>query len=199
MRVVIYGVGMRSAVWRAGAAVAVVLVALAVGGCVGEEPDRTPSPEPTATPLFASDEEALAAAEEAYGRYQAVEAQILADGGSNSERINGFAVRDALRAAEDGFADYRQNGYRNVGATEFEIVELQHFAEFPDLNQDVVGTYACLDFSNQDVVNSENISVVRPGRAIRQAYELSFDIAESGEGLVLAARNPWGSNDLCAT
>ena len=197
MRVVAYGFGMRSPVWRVGAALAVLVAALAVGGCVDNEPDPTQSPDPSPTPLFESDEEALAAAEEAYGRYQAVEAEILADGGENSERIDGLAVRDALLAAEEGFADYRANGYRNIGSTNFETVELQHYSASSKDGLDVVGLYICLDFSSQDVVNAENISVVRPGRVVRQAFEVSFDIAQSGDDLVLAAREPWGSNDIC--
>jgi len=198
MRAVTYGFGMRSPVWRVGAALAVLVAALAVGGCVEDEPDTTPNPEPTSTPLFESDEEALAAAEEAYGRYQAVEAEILADGGTNSERIEGLAVRDALVAAEEGFADYRANGYRNIGATKFETVELQHYSASSEDSKDVVGLYICLDFSSQDVVNAQSVSVVRPGRIVRQAFEVSFDLAQSGDELVLAAREPWGSNDVCA-
>jgi len=198
MRVVTYGVGMRSPLWRVGAALAVVSAALVFGGCAAEDPIVRPSPDPSSTPLFASDEEALAAAEEAYGRYQAVEAQVLVDGGQQSERIQGLAVREALTAAEDGFSDYRANGYKNVGATDFETVEVQHYSPFAEDGRDVVALYICLDFSKQDVVNANNVSVVRPGRLLRQAFEVSFDVAESGDGLVLSAREPWGDNDICA-
>jgi len=198
MRVVTYGFGMRSEMRRLGAAAAVVAAVLCLGACAPEDPGPKPSPDPTSTPLFASDEEALAAAEEAYGRYQAVEAQIFIEGGANGDRIDEVAVRDALLAAREGFADYQTNGFRNVGATEFDVLELQHYSPSPDLTEDVVGLYICLDFSNQDVVNEENISVVRPGRLVRQAFEVSFDVSADKERLVLSSREPWGSDEICA-
>ena len=62
----------------AASAAAGVLVALLLGGCTGT-PAPTASPTPSASaaePVFASDEEALAAAVEAYEKYRAASALI---------------------------------------------------------------------------------------------------------------------------
>jgi len=196
MRAVTYGFGMRSPVWRVGAALAVLVAALAVGGCVEDEPDTTPNPEPTSTPLFESDEEALAAAEEAYGRYQAVEDEVFADGGAGSERIEAVAVRDALEAARLGFDELVSNGYRGVGRTKFDSLELQQFA--PEIEtENVVIAYICLDFSESDVVDQTNTSIVSPDRLIRQRFEVSFDLAVDEPRLILAMREPWTGAGTC--
>jgi hypothetical protein len=195
MRVVAYGFGMRSPVWRVGAALAVLVAALAVGGCVEDEPDPTQSPDPSPSPLFESDEEALAAAEEAYGRYQAVENQIFAEGGQDGERIDDVAVGEALTAAEEGIESFKDNNYKSIGEIKFSTVSLQQFDPAAVDGADVVRVYICLDFTAQDVVNDQNISVVNPDRSLIQAFEMGFDYASNG--LVLSSRNPWTDDTIC--
>lgn len=64
---------------------AALLVALV--GCSGtpEIPDADPAP--SAPPLFATEEEALEAATAVYEEYLAVSNQVLADGGSDPDRV----------------------------------------------------------------------------------------------------------------
>src|SRR5215207_3793459 len=73
-----------------GALAAGGVLALVLVGCMGA-PSPAPSPEPTETaavPIFASDEEALAAAVDAYERYRAISAEISEAGGHDSNRID---------------------------------------------------------------------------------------------------------------
>ena len=197
MRVVTYGFGMRSPIWRVGAALAVLVAALAVGGCVEDDPDTTPSPDPTSTPLFESDEEALAAAEEAYARYQAVEDVVFAEGGAGSERIEKVAVRDALEAGLAGAANFQRDGFHSVGTTTFDSLELQQLVA-AEGNEDVVVAYICLDFSGTDVLDKANISVVQPGQLRRQPFQVSFDWLQENSALVLSSRDPWSGVDRCS-
>jgi hypothetical protein len=152
---------------------------------------------PSSTPLFASDEEALAAAKEAYAAYQTAEDQILAEGGVDGDRIRPFAVRDALKAATDGFARYQQENYRSVGITAFEILGLQARSLDGGDEQDVVTAYLCLDFSNSDVLDANGHSVVRADRPLRQQFEIAFDKDVESGGLVLSSRDPWAGHDSC--
>ena len=79
----------RRAPRRLGAALAAAgALALVLTGCVGS-PAPTPSPTPTeAAPIFASDEEALAAAVKAYELYtRSVASQVTDDGGVEPERV----------------------------------------------------------------------------------------------------------------
>ncbi len=76
---------------------ALVLVGmLALTGCV--DGDRLPTlpPTPTSTPIFASEEEALAAAEEAYAAYLEMSNLISSEGGVEPERIAPFVTADQL-------------------------------------------------------------------------------------------------------
>jgi hypothetical protein len=183
---------------RSAAVTLVLVAALAATGCTPEAPRANEKPTPTTTPLFASDEEALAAAEEAYAAYQSMEDQVLADGGRNPDRIRPFAVREALQAALDGFASFEAEQYRGVGSTGFEIIGLQSTSQLSDAEDDVVTVYLCLDFSRSDVVNANGESVVRDGRALRQQFEAGFDAKTDDKGLILSSREPWTGNDQCA-
>ena len=64
----------------------VAIGALLLSGCLPQQPTATPPPEATAAPIFASDEEALAAATAAYAAYLAMSDQILKDGGKDPDR-----------------------------------------------------------------------------------------------------------------
>ena len=75
---------------RAGAMAALAAVTLlAVSGCTGA-PGATPAPTSSAAanPIFATDEEALAAAEAAYEKYSEASALVAGDGGVNPDRVD---------------------------------------------------------------------------------------------------------------
>jgi len=189
MRVVAYGFGMRSPVWRVGAALAVLVAALAVGGCVDNEPDPTQSPDPSPTPLFESDEEALAAAEEAYGRYLLVNDQVFAEGGIGLERLDGVATGQQLEADKANLTELTGKGYRSVGTTTFEMLELQQTASDEMVGDPSVIAYVCEDVSGVDVVDSNGVSVVQSNRPNRVRFEVAFD-GEPTE-LRISERIPW--------
>ncbi|HEX6365881.1 MAG TPA: hypothetical protein VF000_07010, partial [Agromyces sp.] len=99
----------RSVTNRAGAGVvAAASVALLLGGCVGvpgatPTPTAAPSPSPSPEPIFASDEEALAAAVEAYERYLRVSQMIGEEGGANPRRILSVVTPEYAEVAIAGF------------------------------------------------------------------------------------------------
>jgi hypothetical protein len=190
-----YGEQMRTDVRRAGVAVAIA-AALALTACTPPADGHNPSPSPSVTPLFSSDEEALAAAEEAYAAYQRVEDEVFADGGQNGERIKAVATGEALEAAITGFSNFVAKGYRTVGATTFDSARLQQYSgeEFP--RDDVITIYVCLDFSTQDVLDKGNKSVVNPNRALRQPFEVSFSRDEAGS-ILMSSRDPWTGGNTC--
>jgi hypothetical protein len=187
---------MRRYARRAVAALAIT-VALAVTGCVATPGGTKPTPSPSATPLFQSDEEALAAAEEAYAAYQQTEDEILASGGASGDRIKNFAVRDALEAARTGFAEYQAKGYRSIGMVSFDSMTLQQYDSESSTTTDVVTAYVCLDFSHQDVLNQSGQSIVVPNRSVRQPFQVTFDLDATAPKLLLATRDPWDGDGVC--
>ena len=80
-----------------------------------------PPPTPSVEPLFASDEEALAAAEEAYAAYLAMSDEIAGDGGADPERIAPFVTTERLRDELDSVRRLlARTGFTQSGATTFD-------------------------------------------------------------------------------
>ena len=99
---------------RIGVCVGVGLFVVALVGCAPED-SPVPPPTPDVKPLFASDEEALAAAEEAYAAYLAMSDEISHDGGVNPERIAPFVTSERLVTELDSFGRQRDLGIRSAG------------------------------------------------------------------------------------
>ena len=183
---------------RTAPALLICLVAtLALTGCVPDDGPIVVDPEPSssASPIFESDEEALAAAEEAYGAYQVTEDLVSADGGAGPERLELVASRDALKAGLAGMEVFRESGYHSVGSTSVASFSLQQFDPYPADSEGVVSAYLCLDLSDLDVVDSSGISVVSANRPAQQAFEVTFDFQD--DALILGSREPWDGEGVC--
>ena len=173
------------------AAVAVVLVAaLAATGCA-PDPAAPHTPAPTSTPLFASDEEALAAAEEAYAAYVSVTDKIFQDGGSDLSALSSVTTGKQLAEDSEGFEDIAAQGYRSIGSTRFADIQLQHYSA--TAAEGIVVVYLCEDISDVDVFDPQGVSVVQPDRPDLVKFEVTFDRKTTdAAGLVVANRVPWG-------
>jgi hypothetical protein len=173
-----------------------VAILVAISGCDPAEPRVTPAPTPSVTPVFASDEEALAAAEAAYAAYLAVSDAILADGGKDPERIYSVATESVGDQEQEGFEIFASKGYRSVGATTFDSGQIESVDAFASV--DVVRIYICADSSSVDVVDSNGASVISPGRQARVPFSLGFDRSEStASGLILSSKELWQGGGVC--
>jgi hypothetical protein len=170
-------------------AAAVVLGMLALSGCGGGDPLPTLPPTPSTTPVFASEEEALAAAEDAYAAYLEMSNLISSEGGVNPERIEPYAVRTLLESALSGFETLREKNWHTTGTTTIHSSMLQ----YADLNavegESVVAAYICEDYAALDVVDESGTSVVSSERPDLQAFEVFFDLV--GGELVGSSLEPW--------
>ena len=179
------------------AAVAVVLVAaLAATGCA-PDPAAPHTPAPTSTPLFASDEEALAAAEEAYAAYLAVADQILADGGKAPERLLKVATQAVLDSQIEGYATAAKNGWVSKGRTVLDSVSLERYD--PHQIKEAISIYGCVDLTAVDVVDATGTSVVSPTRPNRSPFEITLDLVGTpASQLVVSGEKPWTGENFCA-
>jgi hypothetical protein len=109
--------------------------------------------------VFASAEEALAAAIVAYGRAVEVGDLVGQDGGRGSERFEEVAIGDYLESATSSAAIWVREGYVQVGLSRFRDVRLVTVKAGPER---AVMIDLCHDVTGTDVVGSDGRSIV-PG------------------------------------
>jgi hypothetical protein len=175
-----------------------ITVALAVTGCVATPGGTKPTPSPSATPLFHSDEEALGAAEEAYAAYLRVSDQILMDGGKKPERLLEVATKDVLNQEQLGYEKARTLGHKSTGGSTYDQMRIQDINADPSANHAVVTVYVCDDVSAVDIVDSNGKSVVSPERPDRFPTSVTFDLdATTPPSLIVASVDEWTGADFC--
>jgi len=182
--------------FRLPAVTLVLAAALAVSGCTPDKPSPVPSVSRSGTPLFASDEEALAAAEEAYAAYLAVYDAILIDGGMASERLLQVATPEQYEYEKAGFESAVLMGYRSSGGSTFDRASLQSLSS--NGSNPVATVYLCEDVSAVDIRDASGVSVVPAGRADRFPLLVEF---ESSDGAALSLKvsgiEEWTGTDFC--
>ena len=137
---------------------AALVTVLLLAGCVPREPVITPEPDPASTPVFASDEEALAAATEAYARYQQILDSAL--GTHDGTKIESVAIDPALANALELVATYDERGWRQVGQSSIGSTRLAS----SELDQSRVQIYLCHDLEGVGVLDADGESVVSADR-----------------------------------
>jgi hypothetical protein len=184
---------MRIVVRGAGAVVALV-AALLASGCAPSGPQPTPRPSPSATPLFESDEEALAAAEEAYAAYLRVSDQITSEGGVNPERVDPLIGDDIRPGVHESFAKYRDRNIRTTGATSLNFVSLQSVQVD---RHTVIDAYICIDVSEVRVVDSSGADITPESRASLVPLVVTFHSNSGPDRLIIERSEPWGDDSMC--
>ena len=168
---------------------------LALTGCV--DGDRLPTlpPTPTSTPIFASEEEALAAAEAAYAAYNEVSALVTSEGGIAPERLAPFVTEAQLQDELETATLYREQGIHTEGRASLIRTELQQFSESGDVVDVVI--YACLDIEAVRVIDASGTDVTPVDRAALVALEIAFEGREPGP-LLLASSDLWSDSSFCS-
>lgn len=172
------------------AGAAVILVAMT--GCVDPKPPITPSPTATAAPVFASEEEALAAAEEAYAAYLAVSDAVSGDGGKHPERLEGYMTAEELDRAVERFSDLAASGRHTQGSTVFRSSTLQHWDDME------VAMYLCLDVSGVRVLDAQGTDVTPIDRPDHIPLEVTFRV-EAPTALLLESSDVWEGAEICGS
>lgn len=152
----------------------------------------TDSPDATGAPIFASDEEALAAAVAAYEQHLAITAQILA-GDIEVERIR--------EATAPGYGDERvrelesfiESGLRASGSTTIDTPSLIERHEAGGLA--IVSIYACQDVSATRLLNSAGQDVTPGDREDRVPLVLEF--RGSSAAILVSGNQLWSGDDFC--
>ena len=171
-----------------------MLVALSLSGCFAQEtPDATSSPSPSTTPVFASEEEALAAATEAYENYLKVSDAILADGGAKPERLLEVATSAIYERELEGYAQLASAGLHGAGSSRFDSTRLQQWSSVGSTTS--IAFYACVDIGGTDFLDSEGNSHVPLDRVERYPAEITVERTQDRD--LVSTDSPWSGENFC--
>jgi hypothetical protein len=174
-------------------AVACMLASGGLAGCASAPPPTLQSTAPMTDPVFASEEEALAAATAAYAAYQSMSSHIAQGGGKSPERMSQFAIGDALEGELDSLATLEKSGFHGVGNLAFDSMRLQA----SDLITGRVDSYLCLDVSGTDVVGPGGISTVPADRPLRIPLQVGFTYSPQSHQLLVEKSESWTGTNFC--
>ncbi|WAB81027.1 hypothetical protein OVN18_10750 [Microcella daejeonensis] len=175
-------------------ATAALLVALA--GCSDTPAIPDADPTPTASPLFASEEEALKAATAVYEEYLAIGGAILQDSGSAPERLEPLLTEEIY---EDELASIETTvaaGERWTGSLRLTGVKLQQYAN--DASGGIeLQMYACVTNEDVRIFDATGEDVTNPDRVNLGTFDVVVESTSDGR-LVIAQRDYWSEGDECA-
>lgn len=169
----------------------VSLAACATGG-----PEPTPSPTPTAAqtdaPIFASDEEALAAAVAAYSAHLEMTAAIL-EGSVAPEQIAEVSWGSYGRQRVEELNAFLGAGLRTSGSGSIDNTSLLQRSE--SAGEAHVAIYACQDVSAVRLFNTSGADVTPSDRDDRVPLVLEF--RGNAEQLLVSRNEQWSGDDFC--
>jgi hypothetical protein len=174
------------------ALVGAVAVSVALAGCTPTA-HPTAKPTPKATAVFASDAEALAAAEKAYAAYLVASNKNAKAGWSDSDAYAEYETGRALASDVKSARDYLARGLKQVGDSSFDSMRLE---QRTSRSQATVVTYLCLDVTGVDVIDQSGMSIVPSGRISRNPLEVTFNRGPSGD-LKVSDSQPWSGSNFC--
>lgn len=180
---------------RSLAAAALVLgLAAALAAC-DAEPVAPPSAPPTspAPPIFASDEEALAAAEAAYAAYAAVDAEISSHGGADRKGLSEAVGPPFLEELNSDYDEMARLGYTATGAVELRSMRLVEYVATGD--PELIRAYACIGVGETRIFDSRGTDVTPDDRKAVVAVILEFEA--TGDQVRLVRSEAWASDTFC--
>lgn len=188
---------MRGRALRTAAMLSVALIATALSGCASSPtpPTPAPSPSPTASPLFASEEEALAAATEAYAAYLAAVETVGANGGEGDDLLAEVAGGRLLEEELGSAANYRRERLRSTGTTTFDSVSLQRLGSSGA--EPALTVLLCLDVTNSDVLDQEGKSQVVGSRIERFPLQVAFAEFDDSPRVLPVESETWSGDNFC--
>ena len=181
---------------RSGSLLVTAALLLALTGCVPTNAHPSASAHASASSVFASDAEALAAAEKAYAAYLRVSDQIGQDGGKDPQRFADVVSSNWLPTELASAAKLEQSGRHQTGTTSFAPLQLQQWNQSGPLAQ--VVTYTCLDSTATRFLDGKNNDVTPAARQEKLSVEVTFvSDPSSASHLLVDSNEPWSGPTFC--
>jgi len=178
----------------AGLALSAVFV---LSGCVAPQSIVMPTSAQTSTPVFASDEEALAAATAAYTEYLRVEDLIAQDGGATPERMKDLVTPEWLNHETATFGDFAKTGHKQVGSSVLKNFTLQSYEDSGKAGGQI-SAYVCVDFSGTSFVDAGGADVTPAGRPTNGSLEVVLSTGTSRPATFrISGSEQWPGPSVC--
>lgn len=172
---------------------ALLACALTMTACAPAEPQATPTP--TKTAIFASEDEALAAAVTVYKKYSEAYFAVLASGVADYQRVRDFVTRGYFTEL-NGDTSFENKGEHTEGAPEFDsaaLIDLHQSQESATIQIRI-----CQDVSNVNIYNSNDELLSTDSRQLRFPIELSLRWDNKDNVLRIADEGPWQGENFCS-
>lgn len=161
------------------------LIALAVASVVLSGCSPAPVPTPTPTPVFASEEEAFAAAEKTYRAYTDELNQVDVGEPETIDALFSLTSGDFEAADRKTFSELYAAGYELTGETK--VADFR--AVSADIMKGAVVAEVCVDVSQSDVVDQDGVSVTPPNRPDLNSLTVTFASSDGRLSIERAARS----------
>lgn len=158
------------------------VAAAAVAFLVGCSP--TPSPSPTPTAVFASQDEAFAAAEQTFERYTEATNSTDLSNPETFDAVYTWLIGDALSSARENYSQFHAAGIERSGTSGFDTVTPIEYSK------DVVILRLCLDVSAVQLLLPDGSSAVPEDRRPRQPLEVEFSPAGTPTSFAISSIVP---------
>jgi len=176
--------------------VAVACSALFLSGCVQPVPAVTPAATSSSKPLFASDEEALAAATKAYAAYLQMSDLIAQEGGASPERLAPLVTSEWLKKEVAVFEKFATTNRHQLGVSTFNNVVVQQV--YDNLSAEAVTVYLCEDVSATRFADASGQDVTPLERQVLVSLEVTLqEKASEKSSLVISEIQPWSGSNAC--
>lgn len=182
---------------RVAALVIGVTAALLLGGCAQPAARVIPTAPATVTPVFATDADALAAAEKAYAAYLAVSDEVAHDAGNGVDRLSSVDTAAQLARDTKSFTQMSAEGHHTTGPETFSLMTLQKLTMSAS-NKALVDVYVCLDISRTVLLDRSNRDV---GSTRRNLLPLQVEFqsdAPRSKNLLVEESDFWSGRDFCS-
>ena len=164
---------------------------------------RPPAAEATAAPtesppVFASNDEALAAAKATYTRYLALSDSVESTRSDSWKEYLALTTGAERTALVQGRELMEENGWSFTGIALFDSMTIQSSQALADSTWEI-RTYLCLDLSASDTVDQTGASVLEADRTVRSPMIVVFIAPDSNPQHLLISESPiWSGSNFCS-
>ena len=178
-----------------------------LSGCVAAPaPSNTAEPVAVATaapteapPVFASNDEALAAAKAAYGAYATLSDDVMTHKTApvDSNALSASVSDTYLPQVLEGLTNFAKNGHWGQGGSTFDSVTLVRYVDTKDGHADVE-VYICSDVSGLRLLDASGADVTPTDRLDRIPLQVRFISSDANPShLLVDKEDVWSGRNFC--